>query len=155
MKKYNWSALNRMQVGRYAEYFVKMEFTLYGFEVYTSEVDDRCIDFVARKDGGTVYDVQVKSIREPTSYILIPKEHFPIADHRVVAVVLFRNGALPDLYIIPMNAWKSLDSLLVSRDYEGKKSKPEWGISLSKRNRPLLERFRFESWKGLRNRSAT
>lgn len=41
MDRYQWSKLNGLQVGRYAEYFVKMEFTMHGFQVYTSEVDDR------------------------------------------------------------------------------------------------------------------
>ena len=58
MRKYNWNRLSRLQIGRYAEYFVKMEFTLFGFEVYTAEVDDRGVDFVIRKDD-RYYDVQV------------------------------------------------------------------------------------------------
>jgi hypothetical protein len=41
MQKYDWTRLNHLQVGKYAEYFVKMEFTLYGFDVYSREVDDR------------------------------------------------------------------------------------------------------------------
>lgn len=154
MNEYKWSDLNSMQVGRYAEYFVKMEFTMYGFEVYTSEVDDRCVDFVVRKGGGPFYDVQVKSIRERSSYIFVRKDHFGIADNRLVAVVLFRNGDRPDLFIIPMNAWNNLDPLLRSRDYKGKKSKPEWGINVSARNRPLLEKFRFESWPALKKRNS-
>ncbi len=48
MGRYSWSRLNTHQVGRFAEYFVKMEFALYGFEVYTAAVDDRGIDFIAR-----------------------------------------------------------------------------------------------------------
>lgn len=43
MGRYAWSRLNSHQVGRFAEYFVKMEFALYGFEIYSSEVDDRRI----------------------------------------------------------------------------------------------------------------
>src|SRR3990170_2253645 len=50
MKKHAWSELNSLQIGKYAEYFVKMEFTQYGFDVYSSEVDDRGIDFVVRKE---------------------------------------------------------------------------------------------------------
>ena len=46
--KYNWDNLNRLQIGKYAEYYAKMEFTSYGFDVYTSEVDDKGIDFVIR-----------------------------------------------------------------------------------------------------------
>jgi len=52
MQQYIWSILNKQQVGAYAEYFVKMELTMYGFQVYGTEVDDRGIDFVARHDLG-------------------------------------------------------------------------------------------------------
>ena len=41
MGRYSWDRLNHLQVGRFAEYYVQMEFALYGFEVYTTEVDDR------------------------------------------------------------------------------------------------------------------
>jgi hypothetical protein len=59
-----------------------MEFTLYGFDVYTAEVDDKGIDFVIRKERrrGTdiefvYYDVQVKFqevkvIYTPYRYVL-------------------------------------------------------------------------------------
>ena len=40
MLNMNWSRLSRLQIGRYAEYYAKMEFASYGFDVYTSEVDD-------------------------------------------------------------------------------------------------------------------
>jgi hypothetical protein len=63
MNKYDSTRLNHMQLSRYAEYFVKMEFILYGFDVYTSEVDDRGIDFVLRKGDTRYFDMQVKSIR--------------------------------------------------------------------------------------------
>jgi len=62
MDRYDWKRLNHLQVGRYSEYFVKMEFTLYGFDVYTSEVDDKGIDVVIRRDVDRFYDVQVKSL---------------------------------------------------------------------------------------------
>lgn len=42
------SELNGLQLGRYGEYFAKMELASYGFDVYTSEVDDHGIDFVVR-----------------------------------------------------------------------------------------------------------
>ena len=34
--------------------------------------------------------------------------------------------------------------LLVSRDYEGGASDPEWGINLSKKNMKLLDRYQLE-----------
>jgi len=44
-QRQRWSKLSTLQLGRYAEYFVKMEFTLHGFDVYSAEVDDKGIDF--------------------------------------------------------------------------------------------------------------
>ena len=87
MRKYNWNRLSRLQISRYAEYFVKMEFTLFGFEVYTAEVDDRGVDFVIRKDD-RYYDVQVKSARG-FKYIFFLKDKFNPRDNLLVAIVLF------------------------------------------------------------------
>jgi len=41
MPNKNWSILNSLQLGRYAEYFANMEFASFGLEVFSSEVDDR------------------------------------------------------------------------------------------------------------------
>jgi hypothetical protein len=143
-QRYDWARLNPLQVGRYSEYFTKMEFTLYGFEVYTSEVDDRCVDFVVRQRNGQFFDVQVKSVRG-YNYIFIPKSKFPIVPHRLVAVVVLHAGREPELYLIPMTAWLTPSALLASRDYTGLKSDPEWGINISRKNQPLLETFKFEN----------
>lgn len=142
--KYRWSPLNRQQIGRYAEYYVMMEFTLYGFEVYSSEVDDRGIDFVVRRASGQFYEVQVKSIRN-SKYILFPKSKFQLRNNLLAAVVIFNEGKMPDLYIIRSTKWEEPGSFLVSRDYKGKKSAPEWGINLSAKNLPNLEQYRFDN----------
>jgi len=105
MNRYNWSRLNHLQVGKYAEYFVKMEFTLWGFDVYSSEVDDRGIDFVIRKDDTTYYDVQVKSIRD-LNYVFFPKASFVLRPNLLAAVVVLIEGEPPALYLIPSGAWK-------------------------------------------------
>lgn len=141
--RFDWARLNHMQIGRYAEYFVKMELTLYGFEVYTTEVDDRCIDFVARREDGIFYEIQVKSVRG-FNYVFIPKEKFAIAEHRLLALVILHQNQPPQLYLIPMSAWSTPTKLFASRDYEGKKSKPEWGLNLSSTNQASLNEFRFE-----------
>jgi hypothetical protein len=70
MPRYIWSRLNKQQVGAFTEYFVKMEMTMYGFQVYGTEVDDRGIDFVARFEQKPFIEVQVKSLRS-TGYVLI------------------------------------------------------------------------------------
>jgi hypothetical protein len=143
VEKYDWTRLNHLQLGRYAEYFVKMEFTLLGFDVYDAEVDDKGIDFVVRKGEDCYYDVQVKSSRG-LNYIFLPKDKFHPRPGLVAAIVLFEKGQAPELYLIPSTAWHEPNALLVSHDYEGKKSKPEWGLNLSRKNLPLLGQFAFD-----------
>ena len=127
MPNTQWSRLNRLQLGRYAEYYAKMEFASYGYDVYTSEVDDHGVDFVAKspKDN-QYYEVQVKSSRNNT-YVFIPKSKMELAADRLVCLLLFADNTIPSVYVIPAAAWESVNALLTSKDYEGLKSSPEWG----------------------------
>ena len=143
MARFGWSTLNKQQVGRYAEYFVKMELTMLGFQVYTTEVDDRGVDFVARYHRGAFIEVQVKSLRRYES-VFVEKAKFRIAPESYLALALmFREGVEPELYLIPSTVWSSPKRPFVSRDYVGKKSKPEWGINLSGKNLKALAPFEF------------
>jgi hypothetical protein len=119
-----------------------MEFTLQGFDVYTAEVDDHGIDFVVRTQVNRYYDVQVKSVFRG-KYIFFQKHKFHPRKNLLAAVVRFQNGEPPSLYLIPSKAWLRPNALLNDRNYEGKKSKPEWGITLSKKNTPLLQKYEF------------
>ena len=144
MPNLNWSKLNSLQLGRYAEYYAKMEFASYGLEVYTSEVDDHGIDFVAKTKSGRFLEIQVKSVRQ-TNYVFMQKEKWNIEDTNVyLALLLFEDGKLPDAYLIPAKAWKTPSALLCDKDYEGLKSKPEYGLNLSKKNMHLLREYKLE-----------
>ena len=144
MDRHDWSRLNHLQLGRYAEYFVKMEFTLFGFDVYGAEVDDRGIDFVARSDAGKYWDVQVKSCRD-LNYLYFRKDRFTLRSNLLAAVVLFSNDEAPDVYLIPATAWDEPNALFVSRDYAGMASAPEWGLNLSARNLKYLKPYGFSA----------
>ena len=144
MQRYVWSRLNNQQVGKYTEYFVKMELTMYGFEVYTTEVDDRGIDFVARREGGPFIEVQVKSLRD-SGYVFMQKTKFELRDSLYLAFGLLIEDKPPDLYLIPSRVWENPTGVFVSRDYEGLKSSPEWGLNVSRKNMPALEPCRFET----------
>lgn len=143
LNAYPWSNLNHLQLGRYAEYFTKMAFTLQGFDVYTAEVDDRGIDFVVRRSSQRYYAVQVKSVRG-WQYIFFRKDKFEISNDMLAVIVLFTDAETPQLYLIPSTAWREPNALLVSHDYAGKKSPPEWGLNLSHKNLPLLTQFAFD-----------
>ena len=140
---HRWSTLSKPQLGRYAEYLVKMELTLHGLDVYTAEVDDKGIDFIVRKDGCHYYEIQVKSSRDLT-YIFFSKDKFTLSDNLFAAIVLFSDDKPPELYLIPSTVWCTPNELFVDRNYEGLKSKPEFGINLSQRNLNLLSPFIFD-----------
>ena len=140
-KRHNWEKLKPLQLGRYAEYFVMMEFTLFNFDVYKPEVDNKGIDFIIRKGHYKYYDVQVKSIRG-LNYIFFPKDKFQLRENLLAAIVLFFEGKPPKLYLIPSVEWQEPNSLLTNKYYEGKKSKPE--LNISAKNLPLLEKYTFD-----------
>lgn len=144
MQRYSWSRLNKQQVGSYTEYFVKMELTMFGFQVYGTEVDDRGIDFVARHEDGPFIEVQVKSLRA-MGYVFMQKEKFVIEPCRYLAFGLLLDGQQPDIYLIPSIVWQKPTAVFVGREYEGLKSKPEWGLNVSKRSMPMMEPYRFEA----------
>lgn len=117
---------------------------MHGFQVFTPEVDDRGVDFIAKFGTGRWLEVQVKSVRR-SGYIFLTKEKFEPSETLYAAIVILAEGHEPDLYLIPSMVWKHPNELLRDRDYEGLKSHPEWGINLSKKNRPLLEKYRFDT----------
>jgi hypothetical protein len=141
--RYDWSRLNHLQIGKYAEYFTKMECTLYGLDVYSAEVDDKGIDFVIRGSSQRYYDIQVKSSRG-LNYIFFPKSKFTLRDNLFAAVILFMPFKAPQLFLIPATAWLSPNACLVSRDYEGLRSLPEWGLNISARTYPILAQYVFD-----------
>jgi hypothetical protein len=139
-----WSKLNSLQLGRYAEYYSKMEFASYGFEVYTSELDDHGIDFIVKTKAGLFLEIQVKSILK-TKYVYMQKEKWNIESPTTyLSLLLFEDGKLPEAYLIPATAWKNPNSLFCDKDYEGLKSKPVYGLNLSKKNMQLLLDYRLE-----------
>jgi hypothetical protein len=148
MPRYHWCALNKQQVGTYFEYFVKMELTMHGYEVYTSEVDDRAIDFVARRGSGFV-EIQVKCLRD-YGYAFIPKSLFKPREDVYIALGLLFDGKEPEAYLVPSTVWLAPNAVFVERDYDapGQKSRPEWGINVSRKNMAALEKYVFANTLG-------
>lgn len=145
MPNLNWSKLSNLQLGRYAEYYAKMEFSSYGLEVYTSEVDDHGIDFIAKTKLDNYIELQVKSARH-TNYVFMQKNKWNIESESTYLVLLiFADNKLPDVYLIPATEWKEPNTLLCDKNYEGLKSVPEYGINISKKNEHLLNNYKLEA----------
>lgn len=146
MPNMNWNALSPLQLGRYAEYFAKMEFASYGIEVYTTEVDDHGVDFVVKDKNGRFCEIQVKSLRGK-GYVFTPKSKFDISNKNLyLTLLIFEPGKLPDIFLIPSQVWEVPNDVFVDRNYDkpGQTSKPEYGINISQRNYEILEIFKFD-----------
>lgn len=136
-----------MQLGRYAEYFAKLEFASYGLEVFSSEVDDRGIDFIVKNKAGILSEIQVKSLRG-TGYVFARKSKFNICNPNLyMALLIYRKDMMLDFFLIPAKTWAIPDAIFVDRDYSkpDQTSKPEYGINISVKNYSILQAFNFES----------
>ena len=149
MKKKSWSELNHLQVGQYAEYYAKMLFTRYGFDVYTSEVDDKGIDFIVKSEKGKFFEMQVKSIRtDKSSYVFQSKDKFDIMNKNLFMVlVLFSGEDEPEIFLLNSQNWLTEDDLFRNREYEsrGLKSKDEWGLNITKKSSSILKNYLLEN----------
>lgn len=146
MYNLQWSRANLtpQKVGAFCEYYAKMALISYGVNVYTSEIDDHGIDFVAEGRAGFL-KFQVKGVRG-LSQVFMEKEKFDVEDDAMFLVLLLLvDGEEPDMYVIPASAWRRESTVFVSHDYEGKKSRPDYTVNVSKRNLPELEQYRLEN----------
>lgn len=132
--KNNYTKLNNLQLGKLGEYYAKMLFTSYGYYVFTSEVDDHGVDFVAKspKDG-KYYEVQVKSVRN-NSYVVLMKSKTIISDNNLICYLRFEDGQEPLAYVIPTTAWDNPNTLFANRE-------KEYGISYSKKTEHILNEY--------------
>lgn len=148
MPSMKWSQLSSSQLGQYAEYYAKMEFASYGYDVYTSEVDDHGVDFLARNiQTEDIYRVQVKSLLRG-SYTFIKKDKIKPDKYHLVCLLHFVEDELPKVYVIPATVLENKKQdgngkLFVSHDdYK----KPEWGINYPKKKEYLLDEYRVENF---------
>lgn len=147
MYNMNWHryGLTPQKLGTFCEYYAKMALASYGMSIYTSEVDDHGIDFVAESTEGFL-KFQVKSVRVNTNYVFMRETCFDINDSFLYLIlIILKDGEHPDMYMIPASAWNNKESkLLVYHAYEGKKSAPEYGVNLSARNQQELDQYKLD-----------
>lgn len=147
LKAFSWNVLKPTYLGKFSEYLAKIEFLKFGYQVYHSEVDDIGIDFIA-KCGNAFIEIQVKSVRiKTTNYVYFTKtEQFFLRDSLFVYLLIFSEDLHPNMYLIPSQDLKIDNGLFVNREYnpELNKSKPEWGIQLSKKHLKKLITYQIE-----------
>jgi hypothetical protein len=132
--EWTWSRLTRAQVRDHGRAIVAAAFEREGFKTQPSDA------VVHASRGGVALEAHVRTLRKPV-YAFWEKRRFELAPTRFAALVLLIDERAPAAFLVPSLAWRSPNRLVVSRDYEGLASEPEWGLNLSGRSMPLLEEY--------------
>lgn len=159
MYNLNWSRsdLTRQKLGTFCEYYAKMSLASYGVSIYTSEVDDHGIDFIAESKRGFL-KFQVKAIRKGTGYVFMREEYFDISDQSLYLFLLLLNdGEHPIEYLIPATTWDNDSSNTFDNEavlwemrllYGGRKRHKPYNEST-----PLLSLCKYQEKEALRQES--
>ena len=77
-------------------------------------------------------------------YVFWTKRRLRPANDRFAAIVLLGDAEEPSLYLVPSTEWLHASPPLKDRPNIGKRSEPEYGISVARSSLPALERY---AWK--------
>lgn len=81
-------------------------------------------------------------------YVFWTKRRFQPASNRFAAIVLLADAEDPDVYLVPSTEWRSAAPPLTDRPNVGKRSEPEYGISLARSSLPALQRYVWDESSG-------
>jgi hypothetical protein len=81
-------------------------------------------------------------------YVFWAKRRFTPASNRFAAIVLLADAEDPNVYLVPSTEWRSASPPLTDRDNVGKKSEPEYGISVARSSLPALQRYVWDERSG-------
>jgi hypothetical protein len=93
-----------------------------------------------RTPSGGAIEVFV-STQRVGGYVFWTKRRLQPASNRFAAIVLLGDGADPALYLVPSTEWRKASPPLKDRPNVGKKSEPEYGISLALSSLAALGRY--------------
>ena len=77
-------------------------------------------------------------------YVFWTKRRLQLADNRFAGVVLLTDAEEPLAYLVPSLEWSQATPPLKDRDNIGKRSEPEYGISLARSSLPSLSRYAWD-----------
>jgi hypothetical protein len=81
-------------------------------------------------------------------YVFWTKRRFTPASNRFAAIVLLADAPDPEVYVVPSTEWRTASPPLTDRPNVGKRSEPEYGISLARSSLPALQRYAWNAASG-------
>jgi hypothetical protein len=81
-------------------------------------------------------------------YVFWTKRRFTPASTRFAAIVLLADAEDPDVYLVPSTEWRKASPPLTDRPNVGKRSEPEYGISIARSSLPALQRYAWNEASG-------
>jgi hypothetical protein len=137
-----WSQLSRQELIALGKAVVSERLESLGSTVQTP-TSRTSSKLEVRTPSGRSIEVFV-STQRVGGYVFWTKRRFQPASNRFAAIVLLTDAEDPDLYLVPSTEWRSASPPLKDRDNVGKKSEPEYGISLARSSLPALQRYRWD-----------
>ena len=86
--------------------------------------------------------------QRPGGYVFWTKRRFEPASNRFAAIVLLADAEHPDVCLVPSTEWRSATPPLTDRPNVGKRSEPEYGVSLARSSLPALQRYAWNETSG-------
>jgi hypothetical protein len=77
-------------------------------------------------------------------YVFWTKRRFQPESSRFAVIVLLGEAEDPGVYLVPSTEWRNASPPFTDRDNVGKRSEPEYGISLARSSLPALEKYAWD-----------
>jgi hypothetical protein len=77
-------------------------------------------------------------------YAFWTKRRLQPASDRFAAIVLLSDGEDPEVFLLPTTEWRNASPPFRDRDNVGKRSEPEYGVSLARSWLPTLQRYAWD-----------
>jgi hypothetical protein len=88
------------------------------------------------------------STQRDGGYAFWTKRRFQPASDRFAAIVVLGDADEPGVYLVPSTEWRNASPPLTDRPNIGKRSEPEYGISLARSSLPALQRYKWDERSG-------
>lgn len=137
-----WSRLSRLDLVALGKTLVTERLEAIGCTVMppSARLDGR---LTVKTPTGKAAEVFV-STQRLGGYVFWTKRRLQLASNRFAGVVLLTDAEEPFVYLVPSLEWSHAAPPLKDRDNIGKRSEPEYGISLARSSLPSLSRYAWD-----------